>query len=81
MIGFNFVKGEITIPGSGSAPVSWTSTIEIAQFIVHVLINLPREKLEWKIFRIEGERAVSSISSASGSICLLTDFLEPKRDH
>ncbi|KAL5476965.1 hypothetical protein ACEPAI_3151 [Sanghuangporus weigelae] len=56
ILGFNFDKGEFTIPGSGTAPVSRTSSTDIARFIGHVLINLPREKLEWRIFRIEGDR-------------------------
>ncbi|KAL5476964.1 hypothetical protein ACEPAI_3150 [Sanghuangporus weigelae] len=55
-LGFNFAKGEFVIPGSGTAPISWTSSTDVARFIGHVLINLPREKLEWTIFRIEGDR-------------------------
>ncbi|KAL5521764.1 hypothetical protein ACEPAF_2512 [Sanghuangporus sanghuang] len=56
ILGFNFDKGEFTIPGSGTALISWTSATDIVQYIGHVLINLPREKLEWRIFRIEGDR-------------------------
>ncbi|KAL5514200.1 hypothetical protein ACEPAG_2288 [Sanghuangporus baumii] len=55
-LGFTFAKGEFTIPGSGTAPISWTSSTDIARFVGHVLVNLPREKLEWRIFRIEGDR-------------------------
>ncbi|OCB83953.1 NAD-binding protein [Sanghuangporus baumii] len=55
-LGFNFTEDEIMIPGSGTEPISWTSSTDIARFIGHVLVNLPREKLEWRIFRVEGDR-------------------------
>ncbi|KAL5498519.1 hypothetical protein ACEPAH_1872 [Sanghuangporus vaninii] len=55
-LGLNFSSGEFSIPGSGTAPISWTTTEEVAQFIAHVLTTFPREKIEWRTFQIEGER-------------------------
>ncbi|OCB83958.1 NAD-binding protein [Sanghuangporus baumii] len=55
-LGLDFSSGEFSIPGSGTAPISWTATEEVAQFIAHVLTTFPREKIEWRTFQIEGER-------------------------
>ncbi|KAL5521760.1 hypothetical protein ACEPAF_2508 [Sanghuangporus sanghuang] len=55
-LGLDFSSGEFSIPGSGTAPISWTTTEEVAQFIAHVLTTFPREKIEWRTFQIEGER-------------------------
>lgn len=63
-MGFDFVKGELKIPGSGTAAITWTHRIDIGRYVVHVLTTLPKEKIEWRTFRMEGERAVSSFSCA-----------------
>ncbi|KAL5513170.1 hypothetical protein ACEPAH_3568 [Sanghuangporus vaninii] len=54
--GFDFVHGKITIQGTGDAPVSWTTRADIGRFVAHALTTLPREKLEWKTFKIEADR-------------------------
>ncbi|KAL5476961.1 hypothetical protein ACEPAI_3147 [Sanghuangporus weigelae] len=55
-LGLDFSSGEFSIPVSGTAPISWTTTEEVAQFIAHALTIFPREKIEWRTFRIEGEQ-------------------------
>ncbi|KAL5476963.1 hypothetical protein ACEPAI_3149 [Sanghuangporus weigelae] len=55
-LGLNFATGEFSIPGSGTADISWTTAGDAAQFVVYALAALPREKIEWRIFRIEGDR-------------------------
>jgi len=44
------------VNGVGDALISWTSRADISRYVAHVLTSLPREKLEWRAFRIEGER-------------------------
>lgn len=58
--GFDFASGKISIPGSGTAPISWTSRQDIANFVVRALTELPKDKIEGHIFAIEGDRIVSS---------------------
>ncbi|KAL5492388.1 hypothetical protein ACEPAI_3835 [Sanghuangporus weigelae] len=55
-IGFDFTNGKITVPGEGTSTISWTTRHDIGRFVAYVLTQLPKEKLEWKIFRIEGDR-------------------------
>jgi len=55
-IGFDFKNGKVTFGGSGEAPISWTSIPDIGRFVVHVLTALPKNDLEWRTFRIEGDR-------------------------
>jgi len=50
----------VTVPGGGDAPISFTGSVDVARYIVHILTTLPKEKLEWKVFRMEAERTVSS---------------------
>ena len=59
VLGFDLTNGKITIPGEGVAPISWTTRGDIGRFVAYVLTALPKEKLEWRIFRIEGDRTVS----------------------
>ncbi|KAL5531647.1 hypothetical protein ACEPAG_4524 [Sanghuangporus baumii] len=54
--GFDFINGKITVPGEGTSPISWTTRDDIGRFVAHVLTELPKDKLEWRIFRIEGDR-------------------------
>ncbi|KAL5536930.1 hypothetical protein ACEPAF_753 [Sanghuangporus sanghuang] len=54
--GFDFVNGKITVPGTGDAPFSWTTRPDIGRFVAHVLTVLPKERLEWKTFKIESDR-------------------------
>ncbi|EJD07548.1 NAD-binding protein [Fomitiporia mediterranea MF3/22] len=55
--GFDFVNGKITIPGSGTTEISWTTLRDVARFVAHVLTALPKNKIEGRHFRIEGDRA------------------------
>ncbi len=48
----------VTFGGSGEAPISWTSIPDIGRFVAHVLTALPKNDLEWRTFRIEGDRHV-----------------------
>jgi len=36
--------------------VSFTPRLDVARYVAHVLTTLPASKLEWRIFRIEGDR-------------------------
>lgn len=57
-LGFDFKRREVTIGGEGNKPVSFTTRRDLARFLAHVLTSLPYDQLEWKIFRIEGDRVV-----------------------
>ena len=57
--GFDIAGGKIVIKGSGKPFVSFTTREDIASYLAFVLTSLPREKLEWRAFGIEGDRAVS----------------------
>ena len=59
-MGLNFATGEFPIPGSGTADVSWTTAEDVAKFVAFALTTLSREKIEWRLFRIEGDRMVSN---------------------
>ncbi|KDQ62725.1 hypothetical protein JAAARDRAFT_190013 [Jaapia argillacea MUCL 33604] len=54
--GWGLPRNKVTISGEGNAPVSWTTRRDIARFISHASTALPREKVEWRTFRIEGDR-------------------------
>lgn len=56
------INGKVTIRGEGNAMMSMTSVGDVARFVTHVLIALPREQIEWTKFRIEGDRQVSCAS-------------------
>jgi len=55
-LGFDFKGQKVTIGGDGNKLVSFTNRRDIARFVAHALTALPREQIEWKTFRIEGER-------------------------
>ena len=59
--GFDFANGKATIPGFGDTPITFTGGPDVARYIGWVFTNLPAEKLEWKVFRLEGERTVGTI--------------------
>ncbi|KAL5513171.1 hypothetical protein ACEPAH_3569 [Sanghuangporus vaninii] len=55
-MGFDFVKGEFKIPGTGSVAISWTHRVDIGRYLAHTLTALPKDRIEWRTFRMEGER-------------------------
>ncbi|KAI5119133.1 hypothetical protein M0805_005739 [Coniferiporia weirii] len=57
MLGFDLINGKAVVGGSGDAPASFTGRADIARYLAHVLTVLPRSEIEWKTFRIEGERS------------------------
>jgi len=59
--GFDFPNEKAAVLGNGDAPISFTGRPDVARFIGFVFTNLPVEKLEWKILRLEGERTVGAI--------------------
>ena len=61
VFGFDFANGKVTVLGIGDAPISFTGRPDVARFIGFVFTNLPAEKLEWKVLRLEGERTVGAI--------------------
>ena len=50
------------VPGVGDTPISFTGRPDVARYIGFVFTNLPAEKLEWKVFCLEGERTVRTVS-------------------
>ncbi|TFK48166.1 NAD-binding protein [Heliocybe sulcata] len=54
--GWDFANGKVFIRGRGDAPVSFTHRRDIGRFVAYVVTQLPREQVEWKTFRIEGDR-------------------------
>lgn len=58
--GFDIAGGKIDIKGVGNAPVSFTTREDIASYLAYVLTSLPKKSLEWRAFRIEGDRLVST---------------------
>lgn len=56
-LGVDLENGKASVGGDGNTPISWTARPDIARFLAYVLTELPPSKLEWAIFRIEGERA------------------------
>lgn len=67
-MGIDLANGKGIAGGDGNTPISWTSASDVASFLVHVLTTLPPPELEWRAFRIEGERAVSDYRSLGISI-------------
>jgi len=55
-VGFDFKNGKASFGGSGDVPISWTSMPDIGRFVAHVLTALPKKEVEWRKFRIEGDR-------------------------
>jgi uncharacterized protein YbjT (DUF2867 family) len=55
--GFDIKNGTFRIGGEGNTPISWTSRPDAARFTVRMLTTLPASELEWRTFRVEGDRA------------------------
>ncbi|EPQ56005.1 NAD P-binding protein [Gloeophyllum trabeum ATCC 11539] len=55
-LGWDLANGKVNILGEGNAPISFTARRDIARFVAYVLTHLPPDQLQWKIFRIEGDR-------------------------
>ncbi|EIM81244.1 NAD-P-binding protein [Stereum hirsutum FP-91666 SS1] len=55
-LGLDIKNGSVKISGDGNVPISFTAREDIARYMAHVLTSLPAETLEWRIFRIEGDR-------------------------
>ena len=51
-------SGNVTVGLDGNAVNSFTTQWDVGRFVAYALTNLPRSKLEWRIFRIEAERKV-----------------------
>ena len=62
VLGLVLKSGSVEIGGNGNTKVSFTSTEEIARFVVYVLAKLPREEVKNRTFRIESERTVSQVT-------------------
>lgn len=58
--GFDMENQKFRIGGEGNTPISFTSRLDAARYTVHVLTTLSASELEWRTFRIEGDRAVST---------------------
>ena len=58
--GFDFANGKVTVPGLGDTLITFTGRPDVARYIGFVFTNLPAEKLEWKVFRLEGDRTVGT---------------------
>ncbi|KLO07657.1 NAD-P-binding protein [Schizopora paradoxa] len=54
--GFDFANGKVKFGGQGDAPISWTTRRDAARFIAHALTVFPKDKLEGREIRIEGDR-------------------------
>jgi len=65
VFGFDAANNKFTVPGEGNAPISFTSYQDAARFVSHVLTHLPREKLEFAKFPIEGDRTSFNEIAAS----------------
>lgn len=65
-------SGNVTAGLDGNALNSFTAQPDIGRFVAYVLTNLPVEKLEWQIFRIEAERKVRD--TGPHEIGMLTGF-------
>jgi len=54
--GLDLKSGNATVGLDGNALNSFTAQSDVGRYVAYVLTNLPRSKIEWRIFRIEGER-------------------------
>jgi len=54
--GFDLANAKVKFGGSGDAPISWTGKHDAARFIAHALTAFPKDNLEWKSIRFEGDR-------------------------
>jgi hypothetical protein len=56
--GLDLKSGNVTVGLDGNALNSFTTQPDIGRFVAYALTNLPRSKIERRIFRIEAERKV-----------------------
>ncbi|KAA1474796.1 NAD-P-binding protein [Dentipellis sp. KUC8613] len=54
--GINPLEGKATVGEDGSQLISFTARSDVARYVAYVLTEKPAKGLEWKTFRIEGER-------------------------
>ncbi|EJU01288.1 NADP-binding protein [Dacryopinax primogenitus] len=54
--GFDLPNGKAVVGGSGNVPISWTSSPDIARYMVYVLTHVSPTEQRNKPFAIEGER-------------------------
>jgi uncharacterized protein YbjT (DUF2867 family) len=52
-LGLDFANKKVIITGSGQEEFSFTSRVDIARYVAHVLTHLSPSSLEWSIHRIE----------------------------
>ncbi|KAH7099987.1 NAD(P)-binding protein [Auriculariales sp. MPI-PUGE-AT-0066] len=55
-LGFNIPNKTITIVGTGTVPISFTTRLDIADFVAYTLTHLPSTKLENAALGMEGDR-------------------------
>ncbi|VDB91368.1 unnamed protein product [Peniophora sp. CBMAI 1063] len=56
MTNLDVKSGSVTVGGDGNAKLSFTSRVDVARFVVHVLTTLAPEDTVSKSFRIESQR-------------------------
>lgn len=61
-LGLDIKNGSVKISGDGNVPISFTAREDIARYMAHVLTTFPADALEWRTFRIEGDRQVRLVS-------------------
>lgn len=71
--GYDFANGKATVLGTGDAEISFLSRPDIARYVGFIFTNLPIEKFEWKVFRLEADRGVRMVRN------LLTPLMSNKR--
>ncbi|KLO07655.1 NAD-P-binding protein [Schizopora paradoxa] len=54
--GMDLSQKKMIFGGKGDGPISFTARDDAARFIAHALVAFPKEKLEWKSIRMEGDR-------------------------
>ncbi|KAI9457633.1 NAD-P-binding protein [Lactarius psammicola] len=55
-LSLDFKSGNVAVGLDGNALNSFTAQSDIGRYVAYVLTNLPRSKIEWRVFRIEAER-------------------------
>jgi hypothetical protein len=56
MLGLDVKSGKVSVGGDGNAKITFTSSPDIGRYVAHALTHFPLEKLQDKVFRLEGER-------------------------
>ncbi|KAH9055465.1 NAD-P-binding protein [Lactarius vividus] len=57
LVNLNVASGKVAIGGDGNSPISFTTRPDAARFLVYVLVNAPKARLQNQILRLEGDRA------------------------